>query len=211
MVIVVADQDNDQGAKEMAYNMKEVVARLLAKPGYHINKSQYYVAVQASPERRMLFQFAGRFSGIFAELSGDDKLQTKREYGQDNLTILGWSVNEGSGDKNSHLQRAQGSSSGGGGRWRRVAEWGRRTQWRIFALDCVRAHPGTDCRRATDAEAARGLPLMAAAAKPPQIAAGQRDTTMTTCIGKQCHPGAARAATASHNRCRLRWNVQQWV
>lgn len=137
MVIVVAEQDNDQAAREIVYKMKEAVARLLTKPDYHIHKTQCYVAVQASPERRALFQLAGRFSGILVELSGDDKLQTKREYGHDNLTILGWSVSDGPGGKNSHLQqRAQGTSPGGG-RLRRVAEWGRRTQWRICGADCV--------------------------------------------------------------------------
>lgn len=101
MVIVVVDQDNDQAAKDMAYKLKEALARLLTKPDCHIHKTQCYLASQASPGRRALFQLVGRFSGIFAELSGDDKLQAKREYGHDNWTILGWSVNDASGDKNS--------------------------------------------------------------------------------------------------------------
>lgn len=118
----MADQPIDHDAKDMAYKLKEIAARHMMKPSFFIHKTQCYVAVQTSPEKRALCQLAGRFSGIFAELSGDDKLQTNREYGQDYLTILGWSVAEGPGDKNAHLQQKASS-----GRWLRVAEWGRRT------------------------------------------------------------------------------------
>lgn len=88
LVMVINEQEDNQNSKDMAYRLKKAVAKLLQKQDYAINKAICYVVVQASPERRLLFQHAGRFCGIFSELSGDSAIQTKREYGFDSLTIL---------------------------------------------------------------------------------------------------------------------------
>lgn len=147
MVIVLVQTETDRVGKDLAFKMKDAVGRASADPQFFVHDRKCYAVVQASLERRALFQQAVRFSGIFAELSGDAHLTTKRDYGQNSLTILGWSTAGATtsaaatiGDKNAHLQPA----SSGSGRRRRVVEGGER---RVGSSSRQSAYPSASVRR----------------------------------------------------------------
>lgn len=79
---------------------------------------------QASPERRELFGHAGRFTAALMRAAADDSLFTKREYSALGITVLAW--RSAGADKNHHLETTT------GGRWIRVAEWGKQSRWKLY-------------------------------------------------------------------------------
>lgn len=114
-------------ARRRAFEPKDIIGGHLKREEMHISGRACFVAAQASPEKRELFGYAGRFTSALQRVAPDESLTTKREYSGRGITVLAW--RGASADKNHHLEASV------GGRWIRIAEWVKQSGWKLFESD----------------------------------------------------------------------------